>query len=45
MNFFSNAIASFGETLPIMLLGMASIFAVIGIVAAITIVLNKTFKN
>ena len=42
---FANAIASFGETLPILALGMVSIFAVIGIVALITIGLNKAFKN
>lgn len=44
MNFVSNAIASFGETLPIMGLGMLSIFAVIGIVAVVVIVLNKAFR-
>lgn len=44
MKFVSNAIASFGETLPIMGLGMLSIFAVIGVVAVVVIALNKAFR-
>ena len=42
--FFSNALSSFGETIPIMFWGMVSIFAVIIIIALLVIALNKAFR-